>query len=409
MHSVTSVRNFSASQATGIAWTKPGEATLGTLGYGYDALGRRVTQTGTYASQWLPEASQGSNMFDDNNRQTRHDGKALSYDANGNLLSDGQRTYLWNARNELIAIKVGDSVQASFQYDVLGRRISKTEGGQTTTYLYDGVDIVQERLGNTVNPILTGPGIDQRFARNEGNERTYFLTDALGSTRALTNAAGEVIQRYDYTPYGQTRTLNAGTTNPYQYTGRERDASGIYYYRARYYSPGMGRFISEDPIGLGGGTNIYAYVAGDPISATDPYGLFDVRAFRTAGGTYQYEVTFYSGAFGETQRKWGPAVAGGVSKIGKWVVRSSKLIPDPAGVSSIPEKDKRKQCDSMDAEAERIFKETVNYRHMYHDENAMKAFLNAFFRANPDMKSVYGGGADKILTEAKKNAIGWSE
>jgi len=152
--------------------------------------------------------------FDDNNRQTRHDGRPLSYDANGNLLSDGQRTYHWNARNQLVAIKVGDSVQASFQYDALGRRISKTEGGQTTTYLYDGMDIVQERQGNTVNPILTGPGIDQRFARNEGSERTYFLTDALGSTRALTNTAGEVIQRYDYTPYGQTQTLNGSTSNP---------------------------------------------------------------------------------------------------------------------------------------------------------------------------------------------------
>ncbi|MCL6712785.1 DUF6531 domain-containing protein [Pseudomonas sp. R2.Fl] len=262
-----------ASQITGIAWTRPGQATLGTLGYGYDALGRRVAQTGTYASQLLPGASRGSNTFDDNNRQTQHDGKTLSYDANGNLLSDGQRTYHWNARNQLVAIKVGDSVQASFQYDPLGRRISKTEGGQTITYLYDGVDIVQERMGNTVNPVLTGPGIDQRFARNEGSERTYFLTDALGSTRALTNAAGEVVQRYDYTPYGQTRQLNAGTTNPYQYTGRERDGSGIYYYRARYYSPGMGRFISEDPIGLKGGANTYAYVSGNPLSYADPSGL----------------------------------------------------------------------------------------------------------------------------------------
>jgi len=78
MHSASVVRNFSASQITGIAWTKPGQAALGTLGYVYDMLGRRVAQTGTYVSQLLPEASQGSNTFDDNNRQTRHDGKALS-------------------------------------------------------------------------------------------------------------------------------------------------------------------------------------------------------------------------------------------------------------------------------------------------------------------------------------------
>jgi len=81
------------------------------------------------------------------------------------------------------------------------------------------------------------------------------------------------VQRYDYTPYGQTRALNAGTTNPYQYTGRERDASGIYYYRARYYLPEMGRFISEDPIGLRGGANMYAYVEGNPLGMVDPLGL----------------------------------------------------------------------------------------------------------------------------------------
>ncbi|KAA8918168.1 hypothetical protein CEK64_19165 [Xanthomonas sontii] len=82
-----------------------------------------------------------------------------------------------------------------------------------------------------------------------------------------------MIQRYDYTPYGQTSQASAGTTNPYQYTGRERDASGLYYYRARYYSPNQGRFVSEDPIGLAVGLNSYAYVNGNPIGLTDSTGL----------------------------------------------------------------------------------------------------------------------------------------
>jgi RHS repeat-associated protein len=89
----------------------------------------------------------------------------------------------------------------------------------------------------------------------------------------LTNADGDIVQRYDYDPYGVTIASSGGFSNPYQYTGRERDQSGLYYYRARYYSSGMGRFISEDPIGLLAGINMYGYVGGSPIRFSDPYGL----------------------------------------------------------------------------------------------------------------------------------------
>ncbi|MCW0448581.1 hypothetical protein NB706_001415 [Xanthomonas sacchari] len=260
-----------ANQTTGIAWLKPDGTALGEIGYGYDQVGRLVAQTGSFAPQALPAARSGS--FDDNNRQTQADGQTLSYDTNGNLLSDGVRTYVWNARDQLVEIKQGTASIASFGYDPLGRRVSKTEGGQTISYLYDGLDAVQETQGGTVNPILTGLGIDERYARNEASGRAYFLSDALGSTRALTNASGSLIQRYDYTPYGQTSQASAGTTNPYQYTGRELDKSGLLYYRARYYNPAIGRFISEDSYGFGGGdANFYAYALGNPISVNDPTG-----------------------------------------------------------------------------------------------------------------------------------------
>ncbi|MCW0394723.1 hypothetical protein NB696_000824 [Xanthomonas sacchari] len=261
-----------ANQVTGLAWGKSGQAALGSLGYGYDSTGQLVAQTGTHAPQALPPAS-GNNAFDDNNRQTQAGNVALSYDSNGNLLSDGTRSYVWDDRDRLSQIKQGDSVLASFSYDALGRRIAKTEGGTTTQYLYDGLDAVQETQGGTVNPILTGPGIDQRFARNDNGGRTYFLTDLLGSTRLLTDTAGTAVQRYDYDPYGSTTQSSASFTNPYQYTGRERDANGLYYYRARYYKPEWARFIGEDPIGLAGGANSYAYVEGNPIIGTDPLGL----------------------------------------------------------------------------------------------------------------------------------------
>ncbi|MET0550444.1 MAG: hypothetical protein ABW002_14380 [Xanthomonas sp.] len=110
-----------------------------------------MAQTGSFAPQALPAARSGS--FDDNNRQTQADGQTLSYDANGNLVSEGVRTYVWNARDQLVEIKQGTASIASFGYDPLGRRVSKTEGGQTISYLYDGLDAVQETQGGTVNPI----------------------------------------------------------------------------------------------------------------------------------------------------------------------------------------------------------------------------------------------------------------
>ncbi|MFK3646900.1 RHS repeat-associated core domain-containing protein [Lysobacter enzymogenes] len=260
-----------ADDLVGLAYAKADGRVLGSLGYGYDRSGRRTSQSGSWANNLLPPASTG-NAFDDNQRQIRYQGQTLNYDANGNLTGDGARTYVWNARDQLIAIQQGGQTIASYEYDPLGRRIGKTENGQAVKYLYDGQDAVQESRGTQVSGLLTGLGMDERFARTDVSGRSYFLTDAVGSTKALTNAAGEVIQNYNYTPYGQTEATQPGLSNPYQYTGRERDNSGLYYYRARYYHPGMGRFISEDPIGLAGGLNVYAYVFGSPIEHNDPTG-----------------------------------------------------------------------------------------------------------------------------------------
>ena len=91
---------------------------------------------------------------------------------------------------------------------------------------------------------------------------------------------------YAYSPYGETVALGLDEGNPLQYTGRENDGTGLYYYRARYYDPGLKRFIADDPIGVEAGTNLYAYVRGNPISAIDPTGEADVRidnAYRAAG------------------------------------------------------------------------------------------------------------------------------
>ncbi|WP_147455612.1 RHS repeat domain-containing protein [Solilutibacter pythonis] len=263
-----------ADQLTGIGWADKDDQVIGSLGYGYHPQsGRLSAQTGSYAPQLLPPASQGDNTFDANHRQTRFEGTALHYDANGNLTEAGGRRYVWNARNQLVEVREGTQLVASYRYDALGRRIAKQENGGTIEYLYDGLNPIQEKAGETINPILTGLGVDEYYARNEAIGRTYFLSDHQNSTRALTNAAGQVVNRYDYDPYGNVQQSKTGFSNPYQYTGRERDQTGLMYYRARYYRPDMGRFIAEDPIGLAGGLNTYVYVEGNPLMYADHLGL----------------------------------------------------------------------------------------------------------------------------------------
>lgn len=265
-----------ASELTGLTYTQGNGTTLGNLTYGYDADGRITSKSGTFATDVLPTATTQPATFDLNDRKTSFNGQALTYDANGNLISDGTNTYTWNARNQLTQISQGGSAQLSFSYDALGRRINKTVQGTATQFLYDGNNAVQETQGSTVNPILVGLGIDERFARNDVTGRTYFLTDQSSSTIALSDPNGAIKQRYSYDPYGNVtpNDTTTGFTNTYQYTGREADIPGFYYYRARYYSSVMTSFISEDPVTFDGGQlSFYAYVGGDPLDRNDPFGL----------------------------------------------------------------------------------------------------------------------------------------
>ncbi|WP_369148850.1 RHS repeat-associated core domain-containing protein [Burkholderia pseudomallei] len=265
-----------ASELTGLTYAQSNGNAVGNLAYGYDADGRIISKSGTFATDVLPIATTQPATFDLNDRKTSFNGQALTYDANGNLTSDGTNTYTWNARNQLTQITQGGNAQLSFSYDALGRRVSKTAQGIATQFLYDGNNTVQETQGSTINPILVGIGIDERFARNDVTGRTYLLADLLNSTIALTDANGAIKQQYSYDPYGNVTSSDTttGLTNPYQFTGREADAPGLYYYRARYYSPVFPGFISEDPITFGGGQlSFYAYVSGNPIMYRDPHGL----------------------------------------------------------------------------------------------------------------------------------------
>ena len=143
-----------------------------------------------------------------------------------------------------------------------------------TGFLYDSANLVQELSGTTVTANALSGGIDEVFQRTDSAGTRSFLTDALGNTLALTDSTGTTQTSYTFEPFGNTTTTGVATTNGFAYTGRELDATGLYYYRARYYSPSIGRFISEDPIGFAGGINKYAYVGDSPTTFGDPTGLY---------------------------------------------------------------------------------------------------------------------------------------
>jgi len=260
-----------ASQLIGLTY-KRGTTVLGDLNYEYDDAGRRTGVSGSFARVVMPPPAEPA-TYDAANRLSQRGTGAYSYDAGGNLLSDGTNAYNWDARGQLTSVN-GPGLSASFQYDAFGRRTSKTVNGQTTDFLYDGDNVVQEQAGGgPLANLLTG-GLDELFLRVDGAGPRAYLTDALGSTLALLDAAGVPQTRYTYDPFGQSVTDGQASANPAQFAGRENDGTGLYYNRARYYSPGLRRFISEDPAGFAGGINAYAYAGNNPVSFTDPHGTW---------------------------------------------------------------------------------------------------------------------------------------
>lgn len=268
---VTEYTYDDASRTIGINYKK-NSVSLGDLTYEYDVAGHLTKVGGTFARTGLPQVLNNA-TYDAANKQSGFGSQTLAYDQNGNLTTDGVNSYSWNARNQLVGM-TGPGLNASFVYDALGRRVVKTVNSATTSYLYDGGNILQEQSGGAASVnTLTGGGLDQFFSRTDSTGSVAPMRDALGSTIALADMAGVVQTQYTYEPFGKTTSSGTPSGNTQNYTGREDDGTGLFYYRTRYYSATLQRFISEDPIGLSGGINQYAYVGNNPISFVDPLGL----------------------------------------------------------------------------------------------------------------------------------------
>jgi RHS repeat-associated protein len=276
-----------ASRLTGIRYVREGSL-LGDLTYEYDSAGNCIRSGGSFALTLVPEPT-ASLIYDEANRLTLAETGPLTHDENGNLTSDGVHSYTWDARDRLTTIN-GLGIEASFGYDAFGRRIRKTINGVTTEFVHDGANVVHELSGGTiVANVLTGLGIDKRLVRVASDGSRSVLVDVLGSTVALVDETGVVQTTYAYEPFGNTTATGVPSTNPFQFTGRENDATGLYFHRARYYDPRRQRFVSEDPIGFAGNNvNLYAYAFNRPTRWRDPLGLqIDVETIADCLDTLQ--------------------------------------------------------------------------------------------------------------------------
>jgi len=283
-HSIT------ASWTPAVTQTAPAQAGV-TFTHSYDGNNRRVNQSTTDNSWLLYPSTTGTTSYTANNlnQYTAVGGASPTYDSNGNLTFDGTVTYCYDVEGRLTrAITAGTCASptttlGAYAFDAQGRRKSKTVSGTTTIYVtdadnrevleYDGSSGAIQRwyaYGAGLNDVLGQMNV-------AASTRTTLMPDIQGSFIASMASNATTFSKVPFLPYGEN---SASTTGTFRYTGSRIDPevvatsqpSGIYYMRARAYSPQWGRFLQVDPVGFDGGVNLYAYVNDNPLNLADLMG-----------------------------------------------------------------------------------------------------------------------------------------
>jgi len=248
------------------------------LAYGYDPVNNILARTedGTVENRTVNEV----------NAYLSAHGVTLTHDANGDLTDDGSFTYSYDAMHRLVAVhrKADGQEVARIAYDALGRMASLTVGGQTVFFAYDMRQrIIEESDGTTtIATYVYGTGQDEILLMERGGQTTYFHHGAVRNILVATDEAGAIVERYRYDPYGRvfilapdgTNRTESAIGNTFFYKGKRYIPTiGLYYFRARFYSPALNRFITRDPSGYNDGLNLYEYARANPVNFMDPLGL----------------------------------------------------------------------------------------------------------------------------------------
>jgi RHS repeat-associated protein len=244
--------------------------------YAYNQIGNIVTKNGVsynYGTKPHAVTSVGSASY--------------VYDNNGNMTARGSQTVTWDVENRPVSVTSGN-VTSTFIYDGDGSRVKKTEDGQTVLYInkYYEKNVTS---GNITTYYYLGGRL---VAMRQGTTLTYVHQDHLTGTAVVSDSSGALVSSIKYFPYGATRSGSVPTDK--QFTGQRLDGTGLYYYGARYYDAGIGRFISADTIVQSPGNpqtlNRYSYCLNNPLAYTDPTG--NIVDFYVDGFSALYDLRF---------------------------------------------------------------------------------------------------------------------
>ncbi len=253
-----------------------------TLKYTYDGAGNRVYEELLNASNQLLSSYQYT-YLPGNYLSQRGGQTTLSYSWGtfGQLTykSTGDQ-YIYDATKSLVSVQNAGTQLANYKYDALGNRIVITEEGTTTTVLTSGNDAVYEIVSSASGDLTTskyvivnGKHLAKIVKEGSGSpQKLFHHVDLAGSVRAVTDINGQVVERYDYDPFGYMSSSSGNGDETHLFTGKRADSgTGLTYFGSRYYDPEIGRFISSDPAKWG--TNWYIYCYNNPIAYIDPDGM----------------------------------------------------------------------------------------------------------------------------------------
>jgi RHS repeat-associated protein len=238
--------------------------------YNYDAMGNRTSTI----INGVTTAYVVNNM----NEYTNVGGVQYTYDSNGNLLSDGTNSYSYNELNELTGM-VNAGGTTSYTYNILGHIATSTQNGAATEYLSD-----PSEAGNLISTDNLQSGFVVNYVSGLGlvsevisGVSLYYDFDNIGSVVGVTSASGKYVDSFAYQPFGAVVTSSLQAADVFQYAGElgavGTGSANTVLMGARFYSSQIGRFLSQDPSGIAGGRNLYAYVFNRPTQLVDPLGL----------------------------------------------------------------------------------------------------------------------------------------